>query len=479
MTAAQLYDRGRHLHRHPLVIAWAATALGRATVVATTAALLMRHDVWTALEVAILAAIVQARPTWRNAALSLAGATVLYRVAADKQASYLDVARVGTSLLPLGASVVWAGLLYLGFRAARRFGSLPGVVRTHPQVALHALLWAVLAGAWFIPAHAEGLAGVLRLTAACFPFFIWRCGYLLQTGQRGTAAATAFHDHVPYLLPAWGGSSTPYGKGYDALREASGDTAAAVAASQLAGLKLLGLAWIWKGVQVSVAAAAYGHTGLGLSSIAQLIAAGPGATATVAGAWAGVIVELVLRVCSLASAGHFVIGALRLCGVYAFRNTYKPLLSESLVDFWNRYYYYFKELMVEFFFYPTYLTWFRSRPALRLYAAVFASACLGNTYYHVLSTLPQLAAAGPAGAARLMAPRVFYTVLLAAGVCLSMRRQRTLRGVDRAPATRLVRLRRIAGVWLFFALINIWNVTPLNLSFSARSAFFLSLFGWR
>jgi len=24
-----------------------------------------------------------------------------------------------------------------------------------------------------------------------------------------------------------------------------------------------------------------------------------------------------------------------------FRNTYKPLLAESIVEFWNRYYYYF------------------------------------------------------------------------------------------------------------------------------------------
>ena len=41
----------------------------------------------------------------------------------------------------------------------------------------------------------------------------------------------------------------------------------------------------------------------------------------------------------------------------------------------------------------------------------------------------------------------------------------------------LVRLRRIAGVWLFFALINIWNTPVPAAEFERRSAFFFSLFG--
>ena len=44
-----------------------------------------------------------------------------------------------------------------------------------------------------------------------------------------------------------------------------------------------------------------------------------------------------------------IVGYLRLCGFNVFRNTYKPLLAETMVEFWNRYYYYFKELLVNFF----------------------------------------------------------------------------------------------------------------------------------
>jgi hypothetical protein len=41
----------------------------------------------------------------------------------------------------------------------------------------------------------------------------------------------------------------------------------------------------------------------------------------------------------------------------------------------------------------------------------------------------------------------------------------------------LRRLRAIAGVWLFYALIHIWNVQPVTLGFAQRGRFFLSLFG--
>jgi hypothetical protein len=54
--------------------------------------------------------------------------------------------------------------------------------------------------------------------------------------------------------------------------------------------------------------------------------------------------ELVWQVLRHAAAEHMIIGTLRLFGFNVFRNTYKPLPPESILEFWNRYYYYFKEL---------------------------------------------------------------------------------------------------------------------------------------
>ena len=41
----------------------------------------------------------------------------------------------------------------------------------------------------------------------------------------------------------------------------------------------------------------------------------------------------------------------------------------------------------------------------------------------------------------------------------------------------LLKLRAIAGVWVFFGLLHIWVVGGPNLSLAQRGAFFLSLFG--
>lgn len=98
------------------------------------------------------------------------------------------------------------------------------------------------------------------------------------------------------------------------------------------------------------------------------------------------------------------------------------------------------------------------------------------------NTLDARGDAGPVGAWTLLAPRVFYSALLGLGVYFSMRRQQAKRGTPPPPAEEagqvLGRVRRIAGVWLFFALIHIWNITPARLDFGQRTSFFLSLFGF-
>ena len=100
--------------------------------------------------------------------------------------------------------------------------------------------------------------------------------------------------------------------------------------------------------------------------------------------WAAIYCDLFRRVLSLCVSGHVIVGYLRLCGFNVFRNTYKPLLAETIVEFWNRYYYYFKELLVNFFFFPTFTRYFKRNPRLRMFAAVFAAAFVGNMYYHVI-----------------------------------------------------------------------------------------------
>jgi len=191
--------------------------------------------------------------------------------------------------------------------------------------------------------------------------------------------------------------------------------------------------------------------------------------------WLCLYLELIRDVLRHAISGHEIIGTLRFFGFYVFRNTYKPLLSETIVEFWNRYYYYFKEVMVEFFFYPTFIGWFRKWPRLRLFAAVYMAAFFGNMYYHLIGKEAKLAYGDFQGLWVSLHTRLFYCFLLSAGIFISMLREQQRAG---RPRTRSILLRGLAifGVWTFFAIINIWNQGGAA-TFSVVTKFFLGLIG--
>ncbi len=374
------------------------------------------------------------------------------------------------------------GLFLLCYLGAVHFRRLPDAIRRRPQVALHLLFWAMLVVLWLTPSDGGLWRRVLMLLTLVAPFVLWRCGYLLKSGQRGKAAGTSFSDHLFYLWPAWRGTETPYGKGFDYLSRNEAQSAEALARSQLAGIKLLLLAQVWTAVMLLMRSAVYGDPdtpfaivlggySLGTPRLHDLIQGT--ASASVAMAWVSVYCDLIWNTLRLAAKGHEYIGVLRLCGFNVFRNTYKPLLAETILEFWSRYYYYFKELLVEFFFYPTFAR-YRARPWLRTLLAVFAAAFVGNLYYHVIDQRQLLVLADFSGIWNLLHARIFYCFLLATGIYISMLREHGRRG--RAPDARGGggrRLLRIGGVWTFYGVIHIWNGGLAT--FGQRVHFFLSL----
>ena len=86
----------------------------------------------------------------------------------------------------------------------------------------------------------------------------------------------------------------------------------------------------------------------------------------------------------MAFSTHIIIAIIRMCGFKALRNTYRPLASRTIAEFWNRFFYYFKELLVEFFFYPVFFRYFKNRPLLRMYTATMAAAFFGNFLFHFM-----------------------------------------------------------------------------------------------
>lgn len=382
----------------------------------------------------------------------------------------------------LVAAVIF-GFLWLCYKTALKFSSLPSFLRSNPQLCLHALFWLLLIVLW----NTSPDAGIWRIVlvglAIRLPFFLWRVGYMLMSAKRGKMAGTGFKDHLMYLWPSYGGSNTPYGKGLEYLSRNEAKDEEALARAQLAGIRLLLLAALWNVVMAILNGLVFGADNyvfrtlggftLNLPRVNRLL--GQSGTVSIWLAWACLYFELIRDVLRHAIRGHEIIGIVRIFGFYVFRNTYKPLLSETVVEFWNRYYYYFKEVMVEFFFYPTFIGWFRKWPMLRLFAAVFMAAFVGNMYYHLIGKAEKLAYGDFHGLWVSLHTRLFYCFLLSAGIFISMLREQRRAGQPRARSILRQGL-SIFGVWTFFAIINIWNQGG-SAPFFVVTKFFLGLIG--
>lgn len=448
-------------HENPTVIGWWCRIFGRALVWLTP-------------------------PGRRRLLLALAavGVGIVSTVSTMGNHPALPLPRDGWVLILV--VVAQFALLALVYRSCVGFARLPAPMRRHPQWTLHALYWLMLVALWFTTPDQGAWRSVLLGVAVLFPVLLWRLAYLVLAGQHGRLAASTWRDHLLYLWPAWGGTDTPYGKGLAYLSQCEAKTTETLARSQLAGIRLLLLAVLWRLVLTAFNAVVHGDDnwmsrGLGgwtagIPELKDLLQ--PGAVMPRLSAWLSIYANLITDVLRLAVKGHLIIGFLRLYGFNVFRNTYKPLLAETIVEFWGRYYYYFKELLVTFFFMPTFTgpaKRLRHWPRLRLLAAVFAAAFVGNVYYHVIKESGALAQGQFWQVLDAQGPRMFYCLLLALGIYVSMLREQGRRGAA-LQAGRLPRVWRIAGVWTFFSLISIWN-TGGGATFEARARFFLGLWG--
>ena len=107
----------------------------------------------------------------------------------------------------------------------------------------------------------QPIRGVLQGVVVVLPVVLWRCGYLLLSGQRGRVVGTRLRDHLVHLFPVWGGGNVPYGKGSEYLARHEATSSEALARSRLAGLHLLGLALLWTGTLVVVRGLVYDEPG--------------------------------------------------------------------------------------------------------------------------------------------------------------------------------------------------------------------------
>jgi len=388
-----------------------------------------------------------------------------------------QVAQAGLPPATAKALVLAMLALYLAWAWA-----VLGWTRRHPRwwLARRPVLgqWAIaalLAALASLPLWPPGLHLALWLLLCIWGTQMWLLAYALQ--DQRTAGAAPMAEQLGWLHPFWRAgagtlTATPLGKGAAFLRRHQAASAEALAVTQLKAFKLLVWALVLGGLNTALLATA---ARLGLPTTEAIYAAFlAGQPHGVLVHWASLAVASASAALSLAAIGHKVIAVARLAGFALPRNTWRPLQARTLAEFWNRYYYYFKELLVDFFFYPTFFRCLRAHPRLRLFLATFMAAGVGNAAFHFLRDIHLVAQLGWQAATVGYASNLVYCTVLALGIAVSQARMTAGRQL---PEGWLGRLWAFLCVWGFFVALRVFGDESRSFALEDRWAFFLSLFG--
>jgi hypothetical protein len=295
----------------------------------------------------------------------------------------------------------------------------------------------------------------------------WFIGYALL--DRMAHPPEPVWKQVGTFAPFWGSTAVPYPKGAANWRRIEARSPEALAIAQLKGLKLI----LWAAL-LTVGFLAFQravHQGLGVLPMNDaLLALARGAPLGIGASWAVILCNFVERLFEITIVGHVIIACCRMAGFAALRNTHRPFEARNVADFWNRYNYYFKELAVEFFYYPTFLRFFRRRPRLRRIFAVFATAGFGNLYYHFVREAEWIEKLGFFGALRLMDVYAVQCILLSVAIAVSQARRTSppREGRLRARVPPLAAV--VVSYCLMFAFVDEGFLVPMrvHLRFFAR-----------
>ncbi|MGA2094765.1 MAG: hypothetical protein ABSH39_00570 [Candidatus Acidiferrum sp.] len=265
------------------------------------------------------------------------------------------------------------------------------------------------------------LRDIVFLSLTVFGGYIWYIGYSLLDLK--SQSPDPFWRQASTYRPMWSINATPYGKGAAYWRRIEAADAEQLAITQLKGLKLL--AWTLL-LRIMYGPLQYTLQGsLSIPSVPELLGRTrynvPYHWYT---GWESLVAAFLLDILTMSITGHFLISIFRLAGFRALRSTYRPLESRTVAEFWNRYYYYFKELLAEFFFYPTYMRYFKRWRRFRMVAATFAAAFLGNMIFHFTRDLMFVRTQGLWNALISFQVYAFYCLVLATAISISQLRHR-------------------------------------------------------
>jgi hypothetical protein len=435
---------------------------------------------WTAengmwLILTVVATFVAAAGERRHLALMLCAGTLLaYRPNwFEFGAAFMTLEREGlagsvpreylrTGIL-LGCAPIAVAMILL----ARRYRKHP--LGRRPVLAQHVVFLLLLALA--LTQWLHGLPQVvLWAVIATFASYFSYLAYALIDQRRPKPESLTLQ--LACFNPLGFPTPVPMGKGAANWRSVEAQTEHELAVTQLSGLKLLVWALLLKGVLLGLRVLFYGYLGLPPLESAFDAFLRTGHVPAPQGLLS-VLLNFPDILLSAAIWGHVFIALARLAGFRLLRNTWRPLSSRTVAEFWNRYMYYFKETLVHFYFYPTFLTCFKRHPRLRLAFATFMAAGVGNFFLHLIVDRGPLARYGLMEALTRMQTYAFYCVVLAAGITISQLRTRK---PDAHAGWWRSRFVPALGVMAFYCLLSFFDGPMRHVSLREHFGFLFEVF---
>ncbi len=300
----------------------------------------------------------------------------------------------------------------------------------------------------------------------------WTLGYAFAN-LRSKAPAPAL-THVGFLRPVWNGNMVPVGKGIAFLRKFEAKDDEALAATRLKALKLIVWALILQRLDWHLGDLL--ESRWGIPDLRHALLAQGGAMKLGAGmSWLVLLSHYFLKVVEVAATGHVVVATVRMAGFAIPRNSVSPFASRTIAEFWNRYFYYFKELLVDFFFFPAFTRFFKKNTKIRIAFATFCAASIGNCIFHLMNEIVWIPEKGLRHVIQGFESYLLYSLILASGIIISQLRNHRPKPEDGFLRYQL--LPRI-GVTLFFCIAIVFDDTRPGIALSDRFSFILGLTGF-
>jgi hypothetical protein len=318
----------------------------------------------------------------------------------------------------------------------------------------------------------HGLPRLMLWSLLCVltPYF-WFLAYALVDQRSKDRSSDLFQLGI--FHPLWGGpGSIPMGKGAAFLRKMLVKNPKEMAITQIKGVKLLLWADALLGLRMLLKWLCVDY--LHIPTVSDAIDASIQHHAySLDMQWASLIWSVTTYSLRVAISGHFMIGTARLAGFRLPRSTWRPLESRTLIEYFNRFSYYFKELLVDFFFLPTFFRVFKAYPRLRMFFATFMAAGVGNAIFHFTREIDLIESMGFSGALESYFSYAFYCLILATGIGISQVRANT----GYKPSSSLLgRIQSFFVVWGFVTLLHVFSDESRNHTLLERVRYLLTMF---